>query len=182
MTTTGKVVLVTGGFDPLHIGHIEYFKAARALGDTLVVGLNSDLWLRRKKGRFFMDWANRAAIVQELKCVDDVLVFNDDDNSAIDAIHRTLEKYPQSEVLFANGGDRTSSNIPEMQVTNERLRFVFGVGGENKMNSSSWILKNWEMHTKQAVLNDVQSIILANGDVFHNMTRLSKYLHDNRAE
>ena len=78
-----KTVLVTGGFDPLHSGHIEYFKAAKKLGDKLVVGLNSDDWLVRKKGRPFMPFEERAAIVKELACVDDVLLVEDDDTSNV---------------------------------------------------------------------------------------------------
>ena len=72
----GKVVLVTGGFDPLHSGHIEYFKAARELGDHLVVGVNSDEWLARKKGRPFMPFAERANIIKHLDMVDEVIAFN----------------------------------------------------------------------------------------------------------
>lgn len=139
-----KVVLVTGGFDPLHIGHIEYFKSAASLGDTLVVGLNSDEWLVRKKGKEFMDWSNRASIVSELKCVDSVLSFDDSDNTAIDAIRKCLTKYPDATVIFANGGDRGKDNIPEMQFESPRVEYVFGVGGSDKKNSSSWILNKWQ--------------------------------------
>ena len=138
-----KVVLVTGGFDPLHSGHIEYFKAARELGDHLVVGINSDGWLTRKKGRPFMPFEERAAIVKELACVDEVIGFNDSDDTANHAIMQVLStKGSQWKLVFANGGDRTRINIPEMAYTD--VEFVFGVGGENKMNSSSWILDEWK--------------------------------------
>jgi len=138
-----KVVLVTGGFDPLHSGHIEYFKAARELGDHLVVGLNSDDWLIRKKGRPFMSFNERAAIIKELACVDEVIGFNDADDTANHAIMQVLStKGSQWKVVFANGGDRTKINIPEMENTD--VEFVFGVGGENKANSSSWILDEWK--------------------------------------
>ena len=137
-----KVVLVTGGFDPIHSGHIAYFKSARELGDKLVVGLNSDAWLARKKGQPFMPWNERATIVENLSMVDLVVSFNDDDNSAIDAIHQVIAMFPNDEIIFANGGDRTSYNIPEMSVKN--VVFKFGVGGEDKANSSSWILREWK--------------------------------------
>lgn len=137
-----KIVLVTGGFDPLHSGHIEYFKAAKQLGDKLIVGLNSDAWLTRKKGQPFMPWSERLVIVKNLSMVDEVIAFNDDDGSSIDAIHITKASYPFDEVIFANGGDRTENNIPEMNVSN--VTFEFGVGGENKLNSSSWILREWK--------------------------------------
>lgn len=139
-----KIILVTGGFDPLHIGHIEYFKSAAALGDKLVVGLNSDEWLIRKKGKWFMDWENRASIISELKCVDYVIDFDDIDGSAIDAIKKCLKKFPGSTVVFANGGDRGKDNIPEMQFESPLVEYTFGVGGSDKKNSSSWILKRWE--------------------------------------
>ena len=137
-----KVVLVTGGFDPLHSGHIEYFKAAKELGDHLVVGVNSDDWLARKKSKPFMRFEERCTIIKELNCVDEVIGFNDDDGTANDAIHKILStKGSQVKVIFANGGDRTKNNISEMP--NANVEFVFGVGGEDKKNSSSWILKQW---------------------------------------
>ena len=107
-----KVVLVTGGFDPLHSGHIAYFKAAKELGDKLVVGLNSDAWLTRKKGRPFMPFEERAAIIKELACVDDVIGFNDDDDTARNAIGHILATTVDN-VVFANGGDRTNTTTPE---------------------------------------------------------------------
>jgi len=137
-----KIILVTGGFDPVHSGHIAYFNAARELGDKLIVGLNSDGWLQRKKNQAFMPWQERATIVAALHSVDRVINFNDDDSTAIDAIRKTKELFPNHSVVFANGGDRTEDNIPEMVF--EDVEFVFGVGGENKANSSSWILQEWK--------------------------------------
>lgn len=137
-----KIVIVTGGFDPLHSGHIEYFKAARQLGDMLIVGLNSDEWLTRKKGQPFMPFTERLSIVRNLVMVDWVIEFNDSDNSAIQAIQKVKERYPEDQIIFANGGDRTEDNIPEMVF--DDVEFVFGIGGENKMNSSSWILREWK--------------------------------------
>jgi len=139
-----KVVLVTGGFDPLHSGHIAYFKAARELGDKLVVGVNTDAWLTRKKGRPFMSGGERIAIIQHLSMVDHCLLFGDDDDSAIEAIKNVRLMYPDAHIVFANGGDRTSENIPEMNANVENISFEFGVGGENKANSSSWILDEWK--------------------------------------
>lgn len=136
-----KVVLVTGGFDPLHSGHIAYFKAAKALGNLLVVGLNSDAWLERKKGRAFMPLSERFAVVSALGVVDAVLTYNDDDGSSCDAIRLAKQRWQNAEIIFANGGDRTKDNIPEMSEPD--VTFEFGVGGENKLNSSSWILEEW---------------------------------------
>lgn len=137
-----KIVLVTGGFDPIHSGHIAYFEAARKLGDKLIVGVNSDAWLTRKKGRPFLPNWERVNIINNLKMVDQVITFDDSDGSAIDAIARVKAMYPQKhQLIFANGGDRTKDNIPEMIF--DDVEFVFGVGGEDKVNSSSWILDTW---------------------------------------
>jgi cytidyltransferase-like protein len=139
-----KIVLITGGFDPLHSGHIAYFKAAKQLGDILVVGVNSDAWLTRKKGTSFMPYMERATIVRNIVGVDFVIDFNDSDGSAKHAIQMVRQSYPQDRIIFANGGDRTQTNIPEMDIVDDNLEFVFGVGGEDKKNSSSWILQEWK--------------------------------------
>lgn len=138
-----KVVVATGGFDPVHSGHIKYLNAAAKLGDLLLVGVNSDQWLRKKKGKEFLSFCERSFIVQNLKPVYLSFAFNDDDGSAKDAIHHVRSYYPDDVIIFANGGDRTKENIPEMDIQDPNLEFVFGVGGVDKSNSSSWILKNW---------------------------------------
>ena len=148
-----RIVLVTGGFDPLHSGHIAYINEARKLGDELHIGLNSDAWLTRKKGMPFMPFEERVAIVQELKAVDSVFSFNDKDNSACDAINLFLtgrKNLPIEQqlfkLIFANGGDRTKANSPEEMryLTYPHIEFVYGVGGKDKKNSSSWILEEWK--------------------------------------
>lgn len=137
-----KIVVVSGGFDPVHSGHIRLFNAAKTYGDYLIVGLNSDAWLSRKKGRAFMPFVERAEVVMNMKSVDEVMLFNDDDGSANDLLHQVIEKYGKdNEIIFANGGDRVPDNIPE-QVRG--VHYIFGVGGENKENSSSWILEEWK--------------------------------------
>lgn len=137
-----KVVLVTGGFDPLHSGHIAYLNAARKLGDMLVVGVNSDTWLAHKKGQAFMPSTERIAIIENLKMVSHCILFDDSDGSAREAICNVKAMYPNSKIIFANGGDRTEQNIPEMSEPD--VEFVFGVGGEDKLNSSSWLLEKWK--------------------------------------
>jgi cytidyltransferase-like protein len=137
-----KIVLVTGGFDPVHSGHIAYFKSAKTLGDMLIVGLNSDEWLERKKGRAFMPWNERLCIVNNLAMVNEVYTFDDEDGSARHFIQQVRAHYPAAELIFANGGDRTAENILEM--TESGVEFVFGVGGTDKANSSSWILEEWK--------------------------------------
>ena len=141
------IVLVTGGFDPIHSGHIEYFKQAKEMGNMLVVGVNSDAWLKRKKGRSFMPLDERGAIISELSMVDKVVGFEDDydaDDSAVKFIKDMREYNPEAEIIFANGGDRTAGSTLEELGGLEHIKFAFGVGGTNKKNSSSWILKDWE--------------------------------------
>lgn len=137
-----RIVVCTGGFDPVHSGHIKYLKAARSLGDQLCVGLNSDSWLENKKGRAFMPFEERKAVLENLRFVDKVLAFDDSDGSAKSLLQNLKDNYSYAQIIFANGGDRTKENIPEMSVTD--IDFVFGVGGENKANSSSWILEEWK--------------------------------------
>jgi cytidyltransferase-like protein len=139
-----KIVLVTGGFDPVHSGHVAYLQAAKALGDVLIVGLNSDEWLIRKKERAFMPFSERQAVIKAMQWVDHVIEFDDSDDTAKMAINHVRRQYPHDHIIFANGGDRTKHNIPEMNALDLNLRFEFGVGGSNKTNSSSWILDEWK--------------------------------------
>lgn len=182
-----KVVIVTGGFDPIHSGHIAYLEAAKSLGDQLVVGLNSDEWLARKKGQPFMPFDERLAVMSRMNMVDWIINFDDSDGSAKWAIYATREKFPDATIIFANGGDRTSVNIPEMDVEDSNVEFVFGVGGEDKKNSSSWILEEWKNpKTKRPwgwyrVLDDkpnykVKELVVEPGQ------KLSMQRHQDRAE
>jgi D-beta-D-heptose 7-phosphate kinase/D-beta-D-heptose 1-phosphate adenosyltransferase len=139
--TRPRIVIASGGFDPIHEGHIYYLTQAKALGDMLVVALNSDIWLARKKGMIFMTWEERAPIVRALRCVDEVIAINDSDGSARDAIQQVKSRYPDSTIIFANGGDRTATNIPEMDQPD--VVFEFGVGGDWKANSSSSVLRRY---------------------------------------
>jgi D-beta-D-heptose 7-phosphate kinase/D-beta-D-heptose 1-phosphate adenosyltransferase len=119
-------------------------KSAKKLGDKLIVGINSDEWLIRKKGKNFLPEKERHEILSSIKYVDGCILFNDDDNTAIEAIKNVMMLFPYSQIIFANGGDRTEKNIPEMIFDN--VIFVFGVGGKDKKNSSSWILKKYEQN------------------------------------
>ena len=135
-------VLVTGGFDPIHKGHIALFKHARAYGTHLVVGLNSDEWLIRKKGRYFMDYDERKEILLSLSCVDEVISFNDDDDSSNDAIEQLIQSSP---IIFCNGGDRQKDNVPEHDKywCDARVLFKWEIGGNDKKNSSSTLLNKY---------------------------------------
>ena len=132
------IVAVSGGFDPIHIGHIRYFKAAKKLGDKLVVILNSDKFLKRKKGFVFMPFKERKEVIEAIKGVDEVMECIDKDQS----VCKTLTELKPD--IFAKGGDRIASNILEKTVC-ERLgiKMVFRVGG-GKVQSSSELLKKYE--------------------------------------
>ena len=139
-----KLSLVTGGFDPIHSGHISYFTRAKDFSDYLVVGINTNEWLTKKKGQYFQSWIERAEIIRHLDMVDAVITVPDDDKgSACGAIAKCLEI--AETVDFCNGGDRGKSNTPETDKYGEdpRVQFEFGIGGDDKMNSSSWILKGY---------------------------------------
>ena len=144
--TRPKIVVASGGFDPIHEGHIYYLNKARELGDKLIVAVNSDDWLIRKKGIMFMLWKERAPIVAALRCVDSVIAMDDRDGSARDAIKQAKTLYPDCNIIFANGGDRTSNNIPEMDQSD--VEFIFGVGGDWKANSSSDVLRRYQQHVE----------------------------------
>lgn len=93
-----------------------------------------------------MPVAERRAVIEQFRCVDQVIEFDDSDGSAVDAILQVLAMYPEQTIVFVNGGDRTAKNIPEMDrfQDDKRVEFLFGVGGGNKSNSSSWILNEWK--------------------------------------
>ncbi|MDA8865600.1 adenylyltransferase/cytidyltransferase family protein [Gammaproteobacteria bacterium] len=143
-----KLIVVSGGFDPIHSGHIAYFKSAKSHGDKLIVALNSDAWLGKKKGKFFMPFDERKTIIESIKYVDEVFCFQDDSKgSCTNALEKIKKSYPNDDIYFANGGDRDKKNIPEMSVSG--INFLFGVGGDDKKNSSSWILNKWQYYFEE---------------------------------
>ena len=145
-----KIIVVSGGFDPIHSGHIAYFSSASKLGDQLIVALNSDEWLSKKKGKPFMNFSERKSIIESLAMVDKVIDFEDDEEgSCILALEKVKRLYPEDKIIFCNGGDRNKKNIPEMKV--QGIDFEFSVGGDDKLNSSSWILKEYQFPSEERV-------------------------------
>lgn len=183
-----RVILVTGGFDPLHSGHISYFQDAKKLGDILVVGLNSDDWLSRKKGRPLMSWDERACVLHALRDVDMVTHFDDGDDTSLGAITQIRNKFPDSQIIFANGGDRTQDNVPESNTyLGPNVEFAYGVGGKDKKNSSSLILKNWQAPKTERPWGHYRNLYEGDGFrvkelVINPHSALSMQKHQHRSE
>jgi len=136
------VVAVSGGFDPIHAGHVEMFWEAKALGDELVVILNNDNWLRKKKKHIFMKQKERKIIIRSLKPVDRVVLTRHRKDTQDMSVCDALEEIRPD--IFANGGDRLKHNIPEVAVCEKiGCRLVFNVGKSGKMQSSSWLLEKY---------------------------------------
>ena len=136
-------VIVSGGFDPVHPGHIKMFQEAASHGD-LIVALNSDDWLTRKKGKPFMRFSERVMVLGSIRYVSDVIPFDDRDDTACDAIRTVKLLNPEDTIIFANGGDRNLENIPEAKTCHELdVVMLQGIGGHNKMQSSSSLLSDW---------------------------------------
>ena len=138
-----NIIILSGGFDPIHKGHVRMFKEASKLGKVLV-GLNSDQWLIRKKGKFFMSYEERKEILDAIKYIDITQSFNDNDGTACDLIKTVNIEYgSEFNVFFGNGGDRTNNTTPELEFcNNNNIDMIWGLGG-GKIQSSSELLKNW---------------------------------------
>ena len=137
-----NIIILSGGFDPVHKGHIRMFREAANLGAQVIVGLNSDEWLVRKKEKPFMKWDERAEILESCKFINQVLPFDDWDDTANDLIKQVCKLYNGYDVniYFANGGDRKKGNVPELDVCkNLNVVMLWGVGG-GKIQSSSWLI------------------------------------------
>lgn len=144
-----KVVAVSGGFDPVHIGHVRMFKEAKALGDELVVILNNDNWLTLKKGYAFMPQDERREVIEAFGAVDKVMLTFHEPGTTDMSVCKELEHLRPD--IFANGGDRKSDNIPEYKVC-ERLgiEMAFNVGQGGKVQSSSWLIDQANKRKKAA--------------------------------
>ena len=139
------VAVVSGGFDPLHPGHVKMFADARKYGQIVIAGINSDDWLTRKKGKPFMKFEDRHYLVQSNQYVDLAMGFNDDDDTAINLLYKVSQAFSDCFITFCNGGDRGDSNTPEYDhfKSDSRFHCAFGVGGDYKYASSSDLLADW---------------------------------------
>jgi len=130
-----ETVAVSGGMDPIHFGHVRMIQEAAQFGEVIVI-LNSDEWLMRKKGFVFMPWEERAEIIESIKGVRKVVRVDDSDGSVCEALRREKPTY------FANGGDRTNKNTPEMEVcTDLGISMLWGIGGDKIQSSSDLVAR-----------------------------------------
>ena len=135
------IVAVSGGFDPIHIGHVRMFQEAKKMGDKLMVILNNDNWLRKKKGYVFMPQEERAEIIQAIAGVDKVVFTEHQENPADMSVCAALQKIRPN--IFCNGGDRHAGNVPESAVCEEiGCRMVYNIGAGGKVQSSSRLINN----------------------------------------
>ena len=130
-----SIACVSGYFDPIHIGHIEYFKLSKKCADKLMVIVNNDDQSMLKKGTHFMPADERIKIIQELKCVDYVVKSIDTDRT----VCKTLEILNPTPTYFCNGGDQNNNSIPEVEICN-KLGIILLDGLGNKIQSSSWLI------------------------------------------
>lgn len=146
----GKVVMVSGGFDPIHIGHIRYMQEAKKLGDYLIVVLNNENWfkIKGKHACVFMKDLERKEIIEALTCVDEVIISGHSKNTKDISVCEEIKKIKPD--IFANGGDRFADDIPEFKLCNKLgIKMVFNVGKGGKIRSSSNLLKEYSENNKQ---------------------------------
>ena len=143
MNAKKNMIILSGGFDPVHKGHVRMFKEA-SLNGMVVAGLNSDQWLIRKKGKFFMPFVERKEILESIRYIDLVKSFDDSDDTACSLINKINNEYSENyNIFFGNGGDRTNQTTPEIKFCNDNnIDLIWGLGG-GKIQSSSELLKNW---------------------------------------
>ena len=146
------ISIVSGGFDPIHPGHIMMMKDCLKFSNYLIVGVNSNKWLINKKGNYFMDIQHRLYVVSSLKVVNETMEFEDDDKgSANNLLIKIRNKYSNDKIIFANGGDRSdSSKILEFETAKQyNIDLKFGIGGSHKESSSSDLLERWSEYSKK---------------------------------
>ncbi|MBW3020651.1 adenylyltransferase/cytidyltransferase family protein [Candidatus Woesearchaeota archaeon] len=132
-----KVTIVSGYFNPIHLGHLRYIQDAKSRGDYLIVIVNNDKQQILKKGKIIMDENERLEIIKELRSVDEVILSIDEDRSVCRTLELIRSEHPDDDLYFCNGGDRPDmDSIPESKL-NIGLKFEFGVGGNDKINSST---------------------------------------------
>lgn len=186
-STAVEIIVLSGGFDPVHDGHIAMFEAAARKYDYVIVGLNSDEWLTRKKGKPFMPYSVREKILKSIKWVDEVWDFDDSDDSACALLESVA--FSHANITFGNGGDRSNDNYPEFTFCLEQdIAIDDTLGGSSKLNSSSDFLNQWRIETcdrdwgEWKVLNNYNSTTKVKELIVHPGKSLSWQKHQYRSE
>ena len=137
-----KTIALSGGFDPTHVGHLRMMQEASKLGHVIII-LNSDVWLMRKKGYIFMSYGERKEILEGFSCVSEVVSVDDSDNTVCEAIDRLRPNY------FGNGGDRKNDNVPEVDLCKKiEVELVWNLGGLKIQSSSDLVQSTLEITEK----------------------------------
>jgi len=181
--------LVSGGFDPVHIGHLKMFKDANKLAKKVIVLLNNDDWLIKKKGKPFMSQEQRKEILEEFKSVSKVIIQKSSEKSSSLAIKEFAAQHPNQSICYCNGGDRSNiKNIRETVICKKlNISLEFGVGGKEKIESSSELTKNYLGNVENRPWGNYHIIAKNTGyqikeiKVFQN-SKLSLQIHKNRSE
>lgn len=186
-----SIGIITGGFDPLHKSHLDLFKEAKTLVEKAIVYTNSDAWLIRKKGKFFMDQDHRNKILESIKTIDEVYGMSEQDDldgSSNAAIRHARKLYPLNKMYFINGGDRTKDNIPEIETAQKLdVELLFGIGGDTKGASSSSLLSNWSYESvtrkwgSYKVLSNYATLKVKELNILPGCS-ISKQYHQHRTE
>jgi len=151
--TKNKTIVISGGLDPIHVGHVKMIQAAAELGDVTVV-LNSDDWLKRKKGYVFMPFEERSYLLQQIKGVSEVSAVDDSDGTVCEALERLKPD------MFGNGGDRTSENTPEASVCNElNIEMIWNLGGKKIQSSSGLVNTLFNSKSTRSEMNDFKKLL-----------------------
>ena len=163
------ISIVSGGFDPIHEGHIQYINEASKFGKVIVI-LNTDEWLLRKKNYAFMPYETRECILKNLKNVFDVIMAEDSDDSVCESLLQIRHLYPNHKLFFCNGGDRKNTNTPEIDICKaNNIELKFGIGGE-KSNSSSALIKKYTIEFLQKNSRRIKNSIKQHKPIFEENT------------